>query len=61
MSSSGNASSETAPHVITMIAPSGAHQPLGRRTAALLGFSSPVSATERTPAASTPKRPARMK
>jgi hypothetical protein len=46
--------------VTTTIAPSGAHQPLGRRTAALLGLSS-VRAIDRTPDAITPNRPARMK
>jgi hypothetical protein len=60
-SSSGNAISDTAPQAQMTIAPSGAHQRLGRRTAEGLGRPPVVSAIAITPEHSTPNRPARMK
>ena len=60
MSSSGNASREIEPQTVMITPPSGAHQPLGRRIADRLGFSS-GSAIATTPAKRTPKRPTRMK
>ena len=61
MSSSGKAISDTAPQAQITSAPSGAHQPLGKRTAVSDGRRSLVSEIAITPEANTQNRPARMK
>src|SRR2546423_36339 len=57
MSSNGKAISDTEPHAQITSAPSGDHQPLGRRTEVSDGRRSPVNAIAITPGVCSPHQP----